>query len=100
MASCYIIHSKKLNRFYVGATQSDILFRIDKHNNAFYGNNKFTNRAKDWSLFLKIDATDFKHALRMEKIIKSKKSAIFIRNLNKYPELLQSIFDQSQQPDV
>ena len=84
MIACYILYSKTLNRYYVGATQSSIKERIIKHNEKFYGNNKFTATTNDWELFLSIEVLTYTHALRIEKAIKKMKSSVYIKNLEKY----------------
>ncbi len=94
-AYCYILYSVKLDRFYIGACQEDLLARIEKHNNHFYGRHRFTAVANDWSLFISIEANDFSHAVRMERKIKSMKSSKYIHNLKKYPDLLDKIVNQT-----
>ncbi|MBN8703358.1 MAG: GIY-YIG nuclease family protein [Bacteroidetes bacterium] len=91
MPSCYIIFSKKLNRFYTGATQDSVDVRITKHNNHFYGNSHFTAKASDWELFLYIECNTFNQALKIEKHIKKMKSAQYIKNLKSYPELVTKL---------
>ena len=51
MPYCYIIHSEKLSKFYIGATNDNIDDRIKKHNDKTYGNHRFTAKADDWKLF-------------------------------------------------
>ena len=48
---------------------------------------KFTYRANDWEVFLKIDCESKEQAVGIEKHIKKMKSSIYIRNLKKYPEI-------------
>ncbi len=48
MNYCYIIFSKKLDRFYIGACHDDLYSRIQKHNDHSYGNHRFTAKANDW----------------------------------------------------
>ncbi|SHJ58208.1 putative endonuclease [Tangfeifania diversioriginum] len=86
-ASCYILFSEKLNKFYVGATNDNVEKRLEKHNDHSYGKHRYTAMANDWEVFLSIEANDYPHAIRMERKIKSMKSKIFIRNLKQYPEL-------------
>ncbi len=88
---CYIIHSNKLDKFYIGACQNSLADRINKHNNHFYGKNKFTAKTCDWLLFLKIDCNNYAQAIRIEKKIKAMKSKVFIQNLKKYPELIEKL---------
>ena len=91
MASCYVLFSQSIMKYYVGATQDYVKKRVIKHNNAHYGKNHFTAVAKDWVIFLDIKVSSFEHALRIEKHIKKMKSKIYIQNLKKYPELLNSL---------
>ncbi|MGE4540439.1 MAG: GIY-YIG nuclease family protein [Bacteroidales bacterium] len=88
---CYIIYSRKINRFYVGACQGNLDDRIQKHNSHYYGSHRFTAVASDWELYLEIPANDFAHATRMEKAVKRMKSSIYIKNLKKYPELINKL---------
>ncbi|MBS1774509.1 MAG: GIY-YIG nuclease family protein [Bacteroidetes bacterium] len=71
---CYIIYSKKLDRFYVGYTD-DIVVRLSQHNN---GISTYTSKASDWELMYKEDFTDRESASLREKFIKSKKSRKYI----------------------
>ena len=84
---CYILWSEKLQKFYTGACQDSLEERILKHNTGHYSGNNYTKNATDWCLFLKIEAYDFSHAIRMERKIKAMKSSVYIRNLMKYKEL-------------
>ena len=74
MIGCYILFSEKLNKFYIGATQEDVSLRIEKHNFGTYGKHRFTAIAIDWKLYLFIPSTDYPHAVRIERKIKSMKS--------------------------
>ena len=91
MICCYIIYSKILNRFYVGATQNGVEQRIFEHNNQTYGKSVYTAKTIDWELFLLIECHSFNQALRIEKEIKKMKSRKFILNLKKYPELIDNL---------
>ena len=91
MDSCYIIFSKTLNRFYIGVCHDDLEERIKKHNEHSYGSNRFTAKANDWELFLKIDCENFKEAVKIEKHIKSMKSSQYIKNLAQYPEMIKKL---------
>ncbi len=66
----YILHSKKLNRFYTGYTQN-LAIRLSFHNNP--ESRKFTAKADDWKLFLRIQCHNKKQALAIEKHIKKRK---------------------------
>ncbi len=91
MIGCYVLYSKKLNKFYVGATQEDLSERIAKHNHQSYEKHRFTAKASDWELFLFISTDDYAKAVRIERKIKSMKSSAYIRNLRQYPELLNKL---------
>ena len=88
---CYILYSASLDKFYIGACQDSLEVRIRKHNDHAYGNQRFTAAAKDWELFLKIEANNFPHAVRLERKIKSMKSRKFIRDLAQYPQLIHKV---------
>ena len=87
----YILHSQKLNRYYIGYT-SDFDLRLEFHKNA--DTRKFTYNATDWILFLKIDCTNKKQALSIEKHIKNMKSKTYIQNLLQYPEIIQKLLEK------
>jgi len=95
LSHCYILYSKSLDKYYVGATQDDLGLRIEKHNQGRYGKHRFTATVKDWELFIKIPANDYSHAIRLERLIKSMKSRKYIVNLNKYPELVEKILNRT-----
>ena len=67
MNCVYILHSIKLNRFYIGYT-SDFYARIEFHKNA--ESHKFTANAEDWVLFLKIPCENRTQGLNIENLIK------------------------------
>ncbi len=94
MNYCYIIFSKKLNRFYIGACHDNLDLRIEKHNNHSYGKNHYTAKASDWELFISIECETYDMARRIEMHIKRMKSSNYIRNLKKYPELIDKIKNQ------
>lgn len=83
---CYIIYSQKLDRYYIGACQSNLSERIEKHNRSFYGKQKYTSISDDWVLFLFIKAENYPHAIRIERKIKRMKSRKYIENIKKYAE--------------
>lgn len=87
----YILHSLKLNRYYIGYT-SDFDLRLEFHKNA--DKRKFTYNADDWTLFLKIECENKKQALAIEKHIKNMKSKIYIQNLVQYPEIIQKLLQK------
>ena len=86
MHNCvYVLYSKKLDKYYVGMTE-DLDQRLYHHNHPISGS-KFTAHGVPWELFLSMACESKEHALKVERLIKSKKSRIFIENLKKYPEL-------------
>ncbi|WP_282048706.1 GIY-YIG nuclease family protein [Maribacter aquivivus] len=92
----YILHSKRLNKFYIGACHEDLEQRIENHNAGTYGTKTFTSNVSDWVLFLKFDCDDYAHAIRLERKIKSMKSSVYIRNLTKYAELRDKIYNETK----
>ena len=94
MIGTYIIHSEKLDRFYIGST-TDIDQRIINHNNHKHGNKTFTSNANDWVLFIFIPTPNYPQARRIELLIKKKKSSRFIKNLNQYPELITKLINET-----
>lgn len=85
----YILHSGKLDTFYVGETV-DLESRIEAHNNGVY-RGSFTRRVNDWVLFLKIECVSRKQARCIEAHIKRMKSRGYILNLKKYPEIASKL---------
>ncbi|MBU2926898.1 MULTISPECIES: GIY-YIG nuclease family protein [Winogradskyella] len=81
---CYILHSKKLLRYYVGYS-SNLDLRLIFHKNS--EPRKYTYNAKDWKLYYKIDCNSKKQGIAIEKHIKRMKSKVYIENLLKYPEI-------------
>ena len=79
MASVYILHSKKLNRFYVGSC-NDLPKRLQQHKEKFFVG-AYTTRADDWELFFELSNLTQTQARAAEKLIKARKSAAFIRSL-------------------
>ncbi len=91
MCSCYILYSKRLSKFYTGATHTPVSERLIKHNSGVYGKQRFTASTDDCELFLNIPVHDYAHAIRIERKNKSMKSSRYIQNLKKYPELVERI---------
>jgi putative endonuclease len=87
---CYIIHSSKLDKFYIGET-NDFSKRLQMHNIGF---SPFTSRANDWRLHLIITCDDKAMALKIEAHIKSMKSRKYIENLTRYPEMVSKLLDK------
>ena len=87
-AYCYILHSIKLNRFYIGSTALDVKTRIEKHLIHHYGDNKYTAKADDWELFVSIECDNLDQARSIERHIKRMKSQKYLEDLKRYPEIV------------
>ena len=75
----YIIYSSSLNKYYVGYTGDSIEQRIRRHNSSV--KKGFTSFASDWELKYVETFENKKSAMEREKVIKSKKSRIYIEHL-------------------
>ena len=91
MALCYIIYSKQVDRYYVEVTQDSISNRLEKHNSKHYGLNHYTSISSDWEIYMIIEVLGINQAIRLEQKIKSMKSRTYIKNLKRYPELVEKI---------
>ena len=88
----YILHSKTLDRFYIGFT-TNLNQRMEFHLNPEEAR-KFTSKAKDWELFFKIDCETKNQALAIEHHIKKMKSKIYIENLVRYPDIIIKLLEK------
>ena len=68
----------------------NLIQRLDHHNHPINGE-KYTARGIPWEFFLSIACESKIHAAKLERLIKSKKSRVFIQNLKLYPELVSKI---------
>jgi putative endonuclease len=68
--------------------------RISHHNNPIT-QLKYTAKGIPWQLYIALPCNDKQHAIKLEKLIKAKKSSVFIRNLKKYPELVEKIIKET-----
>ena len=87
----YILHSKKLDRFYTGYS-SNLEERFEFHQNSLP--HKFTAKAQDWRHFHSVECGSKKQALDIEAHIKRMKSSIYIKNLKKYPEMIEKLLEK------
>ena len=87
----YILYSKTLNKYYVGATRLNPRERQARHLISYYGQLKYTTKASDWELFYEIECLSFSQALKIEKHIKRMKSKLYIKNLSIYPEMAEKL---------
>ena len=92
MFCVYILHSIKLNRFYIGFT-TDFEVRLDFHFNSGE-HRKFTHKANDWTIFLKIECQTKPQGLAIERHIKNMKSKVYINNLVLYPEMIEKLLEK------
>jgi putative endonuclease len=77
MYTLYILHSKTVDRYYVGYT-NDLVRRLSEHNRI---KGKFTDRGIPWVLVYSECFSFKKEAMDREKYIKSRKSRKFITDL-------------------
>jgi putative endonuclease len=91
MATLYILHSQKLNRFYTGSCL-DLSHRLEEHLQGKY-QKSFTKKAEDWVIYLRVDDLNYDVARKMENHIKKMKSKKYMENLKAYPELLQKLIN-------
>lgn len=75
----YIIYSPSINRFYVGESAFPNQ-RVADHNGGKFSKASTLN-ANDWELKIKINCQNRVDALKVEKYIKSMKSAVFLNKL-------------------
>jgi putative endonuclease len=86
----YILFSASLQSFYTGYCKTSVEERLEKHNSGFY-KSSYTAQADDWELQLVIECDSTKQALQIEKHIKKMKSKIYIKNLLRYPEMIEKL---------
>ena len=77
MAWVYILYSKKIDKYYVGAC-TDLDRRFYEHN---LGHSKFTSIGTPWELVYKEEWEDLVSAKQRELKIKKMKSRIYIEDL-------------------
>ncbi|TNE81087.1 MAG: GIY-YIG nuclease family protein [Bacteroidetes bacterium] len=70
MPSCYILHSRKLNKYYVGASKGSAEERLRTHLAREFGTKAFTASVDDWVVVLEMSTDTYQMALRIEKKIK------------------------------
>lgn len=92
MNTVYILHSTQLNRYYIGFT-TNFDQRLYFHLNSNQAR-KFTYKADDWVLFLKIECQSKKQAFAIEKHIKTMKSKVYMENLLHYDEMTTKLLEK------
>ena len=98
MAYVYILYSPANDLFYTGATTIAVQQRLDRHIEHYY-ENKFTEKIKNWELFLQIECISMKQALLIERHIKKMKSKIYITNLKNFPSIIEKLKLKYSTPD-
>ncbi len=94
MASVYLLHSVKLNRFYIGSCD-DLSFRIEQHlNKEFLGG--FTAKVDDWKLFYFKDGLTYIQARNIETHLKKMRNKTYYINLKKYPNIMEKLIEKYQ----
>ena len=89
MASVYILHSKKLNKFYIGSCEN-LEQRLTQHLNHQF-EKAFTNKADDWVLFYSAESLEYTQASHIEAHIKNMKRSKYIKNLQAFPEIIEKL---------
>jgi len=74
----YILHSKNLNRFYIGHTGDNLDNRLKKHLSNHKG---FTSKAKDWEIVYYEFYETKSEAYQRELKVKKMNSKKYIKNL-------------------
>ena len=74
MATCYILYSEKLDRYYIGATDN-FPQRLEQHNAA---TQKATKGGVPWRLAYREEFDTKSEAMARERAIKNKKSRKYI----------------------
>ena len=90
----YILHSKKLNRYYVGET-ADVEFRMNLHLNKAFSKS-FTSKANDWVVVLTFQTNTKVEATFLEKFIKKMKSKVFIEKIVANPSILDELLKKNK----
>lgn len=62
----------------------------------YYASSKFISKVNDWAIFHTIKCDDIKQARAIKSHIKRMKSAVYIKNLKKYPEISEKLKSRYQ----
>ena len=89
MATFYILHSKSIDRYYIGSCL-DLEKRFLEHNSGKH-TRSYTKRASDWDMYFIIDNLEYEVSRKIENYVKSMKSRKYIENLKQYEELQLSL---------
>ena len=77
----YILYSKTLQKYYVGATSMEPESRLKKHLSNHKG---FTGKAKDWRIIKQVELDTKKEALILEKKIKNRGTGRWLTDLESH----------------
>ena len=69
MATVYILHSEKLQRYYVGSCKN-LNERLEQHRKQVF-TKSFTARANDWKMYFQLDDLSYEQARKIEALIKN-----------------------------
>lgn len=89
MAIVYILISNRLNKFYIGSCR-DLSERLTQHVNKIFLKS-FTAVDDDWELYLSISDLSYQQARLIELHIKKMKSTKYIKDLIKYPQIINKL---------
>ncbi len=96
MAIVYILFSNRLNKFYIGSCK-DLSERLTQHVNKMFVSS-FTAEVDDWELYFAIADLGYQQARLIELHIKRMKSAKYIMDLVKYPQIIEKLKERYSQP--
>lgn len=75
----YILHSKSVDKFYIGETK-DLVAKLLQHNNHSF-RSASTKIANDWIIVWSIECLDRSQARKIEAFIKKMKSRVYLEKL-------------------
>jgi putative endonuclease len=85
----YILHSSKLDRYYVGQS-ADVDVRLTYHNNPIEAR-KYTRKGIPWTLVFKLKCSSKAHAMAVERFLKRMKSRRFTEDFIRSADLQNDI---------
>ena len=88
----YILHSRKLRRYYTGTTDH-VQERLTAHNSGKYPDS-FSAKGTPWDLYLEIECETSRQAYRLESFIKKMKSSKFIERLRTERQLRDDLLER------
>ena len=88
----YILHSKEIDKYYIGET-ANLEHRILQHNTHYFPKN-FTKAANDWKIVLSFKLDNKEDACYLEQFLKRMKSKLFIQKVIKNTNILSDILSK------